>query len=56
MIIVNSCDELLDLLAEAALKEPPAAQAYALLRNANPGILSLETRQRLIANRKTGNA
>lgn len=56
MIIIQSSNEFLDLVAEAALTSPSAAQAYALLCKTNPGILSLEARQRLVANRKTGKA
>lgn len=51
-----SGDEVFDLIAEAARISPHAAQAYALMRQANPAILTLESRWRVIDSRKQGTA
>ncbi|GLS29924.1 hypothetical protein SAMN04488498_110192 [Mesorhizobium albiziae] len=53
-IVAVDGDEVFDLIAEAALTSPPAARAYKLLRDANPAILPLEARQRVIKARHHG--
>lgn len=51
---VFSGDEIFDLLAEAARVSPHARRAYDLLRDANPALMALDQRQRLIAGRMEG--
>lgn len=53
--LIASGEEFLDLIAEAAKTSPHAAQAYQLMRAANPAIHSLDARWRLIEARKSGN-
>lgn len=48
---IVSGNEVFDLIAEAAKVSPHAARAYEKLREVNPAIPNLETRQRLIAAR-----
>ncbi len=51
---VISGDEVFDLIAEAARTSPQAARAYHLIHQANPAIMELGQRQRLIEDRMTG--
>jgi len=55
-VMAVSGNDLVDLVAEAARTSPHAAQAYALMRAANPAIPTLEARLRVIDSRNQGTA
>lgn len=52
-IVAVDGGEVFDLIAEAAITSHHARRAYGLMRDANPAIMPLEARMRLIATRKS---